>query len=82
MEPSQIASLQRKLKQRGFKTEGMREHCSKCNLSAVILYVISSRVGGRDIEWCQNCEVIRSFRRSAGDERIEEENFDIEKFLA
>jgi hypothetical protein len=82
MEPSKVASLQRKLKARGFKVEGVREHCADCNASTVMLYVISGRIGGRDIEWCGSCSKIRSFRRTASDERIEEPDFDLEKFLA
>jgi hypothetical protein len=82
MDPTRITALQKKLKNRGFRVEGMREHCPKCDASTVMLWVIAGRIGGRDIEWCMACDTIKSYRRTAADQRTEEENFDIDTFLA
>jgi hypothetical protein len=70
-----------KLKKRGFTTEGVRESCQDCGQSAVRLYKTMGRGGGgRDIRWCLACGKIRSFRRIS-DQLVEDEKFDLDKFL-
>jgi hypothetical protein len=79
--PQVAEQLVRKLQKRGFITDGIREHCRKCGLSAVTIYRLVGRIGGRDIFWCQYCHDITSFRRASSDTLTEEQNFDLEAFL-
>ena len=77
-----MEALQRKLKKRGFTTDGVRERCDKCSQSAQTIYkILGSRVGGRDIRWCMACGDIRSWRRTSDDQLVEEAGFDLKKFL-
>ena len=77
----QIEALMGKLKKRGFITDGTHEHCPGCGKSAVWIYKLAGRIGGRDIRWCLACGSMRSWRRNAQDDLVEEKPFDIETFL-
>jgi hypothetical protein len=82
MEAHEIEALQRKLKKRGFTTEGVRERCEDCGLSAQTIYkILGKGVGGRDIRWCMACHKIRSWRRTSDDQLVEDRSFDLAKFL-
>jgi hypothetical protein len=70
-----------KLKKRGFSTQGTRESCQDCGVSAQRIYQARGRSVGRDIRWCLACGKIRSWRRSAGDQLVEDVGFDLDKFL-
>jgi hypothetical protein len=81
MEDPEIEALMLRLKKRGFKTDGVREHCDKCSQSAQWIYKTLGRGGGgRDIRWCLACGVIRSWVRR-DDQLVEDVGFDLEKFL-
>ncbi|HKA89765.1 MAG TPA: hypothetical protein VKE22_19015 [Haliangiales bacterium] len=82
MDEQQVEQLIRKLRKRGFITDALRDHCSACGKSAMHVYRLVSRLGGRDIHWCMACGQIRSFRRHADDTVVEDKDFDIEKFLS
>jgi hypothetical protein len=82
MDRREFEALQRKLKKRGFTTDGVRERCESCGQSAQTIYkILGSRVGGRDIRWCMACGNIRSWRRTSDDQLVEEVGFDLKKFL-
>jgi hypothetical protein len=82
MERAEVERLVGKLRKRGFITDGVREHCEKCGVSAQAIFkLMSARQGGRDIRWCLNCDTIRSWRRMSDDQLVEDENFNLEKFL-
>ncbi len=77
-----IEELTRKLKKRGFITDGVREYCEACTQRAQWIYkLVSARQGGRDIRWCLACGVVRSWRRTSDDQLVEDTAFDLEKFL-
>ncbi len=82
MDERKAEELLRKIKKRGFTTDAVRDPCDACNLRAVTVFKLLSRLGGRDIKWCMNCHTVRSWRRSSDDQLVEEKDFDIEKFLA
>jgi hypothetical protein len=82
MDEQQVEELIRKLRKRGFITDALRDHCPICERSAMHVYRLVSRLGGRDITWCMACGKIRSFRRHADDKVVEDQNFDLEAFLA
>jgi hypothetical protein len=83
MDERAIEERMRKLKKRGFVTDGVREHCDKCEVNGVWIYkILGSRVGGRDIRWCLNCGVVRSWRRFSDDQLVEDTSFDLDAFLA
>jgi hypothetical protein len=82
VEDHEIEDIQRKLKKRGFKTDGVRERCEGCSVNGVWIYKISSRTGGRDIKWCLACGTIRSWKRTSDDKLAEDTSFDLQKFLA
>jgi len=82
MDDRQIEERVRKLKKRGFITDGIRERCADCGVNGQAIFKILSRVGGRDIKWCLACGVVRSWRRTADDHLIEEPAFDLDKFLS
>ncbi len=81
MDDREIEALQRKLKKRGFTTDAVREICDRCNQHGEWIYKILARTGGRDIRWCLACGSIRSWRRSADDQLVEDKGFDLHKFL-
>jgi hypothetical protein len=81
MDDREIEALQRKLKKRGFITDGVREHCDRCEQKGEWIYKIYGRVGGRDIRWCLACGSVRSWRRTSDDHLVEEQGFDLKKFL-
>jgi len=72
-----------KLKKRGFKQDDVFLHeCPTCKEKAVAIFVISGRVGGRDIRLCVECGAAQSWRSDAGLEgRSQDENFDLSRFL-
>jgi hypothetical protein len=70
-----------KLQKRGFTTAGTRESCPDCGVSAQRIYTTRGRSVGRDIRWCLACGKIRSWRRSAGDQLVEDTSFNLDKFL-
>jgi hypothetical protein len=81
-EEQQIEARIQKLQKRGFITDGVRESCPDCGISAQRIYKILGRgIGGRDIRWCLACGRVRSWRRSSGDQLVEDVNFDLDKFL-
>lgn len=79
-----LASLEYKLKKRGFRRDDLLLHeCADCKEQAVLTYVIMGKAGGRDIRICQACGVTKSFRSNAGQEdRVEDVGFDLQTFLA
>ena len=79
-----IENIEHKLKKRGFKQTDVYHHeCPSCHENAVRVYGITNKVGGRDIRLCLACGVCTSFRAAAGMEgRVEDPDFDLEKFLA
>lgn len=81
MEDRDIEALQRKLKKRGFITDGVRERCDACSVNGVWIYKILARSGGRDIKWCLACDSVRSWRRTSDDKLVEDTPFDLHKFL-
>jgi hypothetical protein len=78
-----LATLEYKLKKRGFRRDDLLLHeCTDCKEQAVLTYIIMSKTGGRDIRMCQACGVVRSFRSAAGlEERVEDVGFDVRAFL-
>ncbi len=82
MEPRKAEELIRKLQKRGFKRDSVKDHCESCGSSALHVWKLLGRTGGRDIKWCMSCQKITSFRRTANDDLVEETGFDLEKFLA
>jgi hypothetical protein len=74
--------LQRKLQKRGFKRDSVKDACPDCNVSAVHVYKLLGRTGGRDIKWCMACGKITSFKRTANDDLVQDTGFDLEAFLA
>jgi len=82
MEDREIEEIQRKLKKRGFFTDGVRERCESCGVNGVWIYKILARSGGRDIKWCLACGLVKSYRRTADDKLVEDQGFDLQAFLA
>jgi hypothetical protein len=82
MDDRQIEERIRKLKKRGFITDSVREECTACHRTALHIYRVAGRGGGRDIHWCMACHVVKSFRRTVEDELAEDTGFDLEAFLA
>jgi hypothetical protein len=74
--------LIRKLLKRGFKRDSVKDHCPACNVSALHVYQVASRLGGRDVKWCMACGKINSFKRTANGDLNEDIGFDLEQFLA
>jgi hypothetical protein len=82
MDERAIEARMLRLKKRGFITDGVRERCDKCGENGQWIYkILGSRIGGRDIRWCLACGVVRSWRRSSDDQLVEDEAFDLDKFL-
>jgi hypothetical protein len=82
MDEAKVEELIRKLRKRGFITDGVREFCPTCTQRAQAIFKISSqRQGGRDIRWCFACGKIQSWRRLSDDQLVEDQAFDLEKFL-
>jgi hypothetical protein len=81
MEDLEIEERMRKLKKRGFITDSVREACGACSRTALHIYRIAGRGGGRDIHWCLACDMTKSFRRNADDLLIEDPDFDLDAFL-
>ena len=79
-----LEAIEYKLKKRGFKQTDVYHHeCAACKEPAVRIFGIINKVGGRDIQICLACGVVKSFRTGAGMEgRQEDADFDLEKFLA
>lgn len=79
-----VEAIEYKLKKRGFKQSDIYHHeCPTCKEQAVRIYGIMSKVGGRDIRLCLACGACTSFRAGSGMEgRVEDPDFDLEKFLA
>lgn len=79
-----LEALEYKLNKRGFKQTDVYHHeCATCKENAVRIYGIINKVGGRDIQLCLACGAVRSFRTSAGMVgRVEDAEFDLDKFLA
>ena len=75
--------LIRKLRKRGFITDGVREQCADCGQSAQAIFkILGKGMGGRDIRWCFACGKIRSWRRTSDDHLFEDVGFDLVKFLS
>lgn len=77
-------SLSYALIKRGFKADDPYFHeCAACNVRAIKKFTLQSKLGGRDIDLCMACGVARSWsrRRSAAEERAEDEGFDLVAFL-
>jgi hypothetical protein len=72
----------RKLLKRGFKRDSVKDFCEACRVSALHVYKLLGRTGGRDVKMCMACGKISSFRRSANDDVTEEIGFDLDAFLA
>jgi hypothetical protein len=82
MEDQRVDDYIRRLRKRGFVTDGVREYCDRCTQRAQLIFkVTSARLGGRDIRWCLACDTIRSWRRTSDDQLVEEQGFDLDKFL-
>ena len=82
MDDDQRQDLMRKLTKRGFKTDATRELCPACGVTAMHIYRLVSRLGGRDVQWCMACDATRSVRRSADDKLSEDVGFDLVAFLS
>ena len=82
METRKVEELIRKLLKRGFKRDSVKDSCAACGVSAVHVYKLLGRTGGRDVKWCMACHKISSWKRSASDDLYEDTEFDLEKFLA
>lgn len=78
-----LQTLEYKLGKRGFRRDDVLLHdCEKCKEHAVATYIISGKVGGRDIQLCLACGDSRSWRSGAGlNERVEDIGFDLRAFL-
>ena len=82
MDDRAIEERMRRFKKRGFTTDGVRERCNDCEQNGVWIYkILGSRVGGRDIRWCLASGKVRSWRRYADDNLVEDTNFDLDEFL-
>jgi hypothetical protein len=79
-----LGTIEYKLQKRGFRRDDVFLHvCEKCQVQAVLTYLIAGKVGGRDIKLCQECGDARSWRSGAGMEGREEDlMFDLRAFLA
>jgi hypothetical protein len=79
----ELETLEYKLKKRGFKQADLYHHeCPSCKESAVRIYSIMAKTGGRDIRLCLACGTCTSYRSVAGMESREQDaSFDLEKFL-
>lgn len=79
----EIATLEYKLDKRGFRRDPRPIDCHACGERAVFIYAIKhTNIGGRSIEWCHHCDDQRGFTRPGGGDRVEEDHFDLERFLA
>ena len=78
-----LATLEHKLRKRGFRREDVYLHeCTACHERAVLTYITAGRTGGRDISLCQACGVATSWRSVAGLEGREQDvDFDLRAFL-
>ena len=80
---AEIENLEFKLDKRGFKREIRPIFCEACGERANFIYAVKhTKMGGRMIEWCHACGNEVSWRRPDGDERVVDESFDLERFLA
>jgi hypothetical protein len=79
---AEIEALEWKLSKRGFLRNPKPELCKACNERAVFSYSIPhTNIGGREIEWCHNCQEEHGYRHPGGGDRVEEDGFDLETFL-
>ena len=78
-----FGTLEYKLGKRGFRRDDLFFHeCPECKTQAVASYIISGKVGGRDIKLCLECGHARSWRSGQLlEERIEDVGFDLRAFL-
>jgi hypothetical protein len=80
-----LSNIEHRLGKRGFRPINVLPHiCEKCSARAVAQYGIAGRVGGRDIELCQDCGFCRSWRTGRGGidaEREIDPDFDLKTFL-
>jgi len=83
MSTPEIEAQSRALSKRGFKADDPYFHdCVKCGAHAIQKFTLQGRLGGRDIDLCLECGAARSWSRRAGqEERVEELDFDLVKFL-
>ena len=83
MTDAEIEAIEYKLRKRGFRRDDVLLHeCASCKEPAVATYVIAGKTGGRDITLCLACGVARSWRSGAGlQQRVEDDNFDLQTFL-
>jgi hypothetical protein len=83
MTPSELSQLEYKLGKRGFRlVNTLPLTCSKCNARAVAQYVIAGRIGGREIDLCQTCGHVQSWRKpSELEDRELDPGFDLKAFL-
>lgn len=82
---SELDTYEHKLRKRGFRRDDVFLHdCPDCKAkSSVLTYVISGKIGGRDIRLCGECGGVHSFRSASGFEGREEDvGFDLKTFLA
>ena len=80
---NEISTLEYKLGKRGFRRDPRPIPCRSCGERAVFIYSLKhTNLGGRMIEWCHNCQEERSWTRPGGGDRVEEDFFDLERFLA
>jgi len=81
--PADLDDLQTKLRKRGFHQDDVFLHeCPACAEKAVVIYVISGKIGGRDIRLCLACGDARSWRSGSGmDGREVDPAFDLRAFL-
>jgi hypothetical protein len=82
--PADLDELQRKLRKRGFsQTDTHLHECPACRERAVVIYAITGRSGGRDIQLCLACGEALSWRSVAGMMgREPDPSFDLRAFLA
>lgn len=80
---SEVSAIEYKIGKRGFQKDPRPIFCELCGERAVFIYALKhTNIGGRSIEWCHACQNERSFTRPGGGDRVEEEDFDLERFFA
>ena len=80
---SEISQLEYKLMKRGFQRDPRPIDCIACGVRATFIYSLKhTTLGGRSIELCHACDHERSWRRPGGGDRVEDEDFDLNGFLA
>lgn len=79
---AELDNLEHKLGKRGFRRELRPIFCDDCGERTLYVYALAhTNIGGRSIEICHGCDVVRSWRRPDGGDRVEDTGFDLDAFL-